>query len=144
MMIYSKSEKGQLEIDTRSYGLSPVLRHVLILVDGKSSIEELSSKMMQDVNESLTHLLEAGFIRPSEVGSGSHVAGLKQELIATAEALLGKHAERVVQKIDSAPNDLPGMKAAVDDCQKFVRLFIDEKQAASLFDKCHSVFQKYA
>ena len=142
-MIYSKSEKGQLEIDTRSYGLSPALRRILILVDGKSSLEELSAKMMQDVTESLQQLAEAGFIESGSSVATIALSGLKQELISTAEGLLGKHAERVVQKIRSAPDDLDGMKAALEDCQKFVRLFIDEKQAETLFNECHTVFQKY-
>jgi len=142
-MIYSKSEKGQLEIDTRSYGLSPALRRILILVDGKSSIEELSAKMMQDVTESLQQLAEAGFIQSASSVGNIAASSLKQELISTAEGLLGKHAERVVQKISSAPDDLDGMKAALEDCQKFVRLFIDEEQAETLFHQCHTVFRKY-
>ena len=144
--IYTKTAKGQEEIDKRGHGLSQSLRRVLIMVDGKSSVEELTAKMMQDVSAALQELAADGYISAGvgAVAAGdASVGGLKQELINIAKDTLGKHAERVVQKIQSSPDDLEGMKAAVEDCQKFVRLFIDEAQAEVLFTKCKVVFQKY-
>ena len=146
--IYAKTAKGQEEIDTRGQGLSQNLRRVLIMVDGKSSVEELTAKMMQDVSAALQELASGGFIASGDAtaqsGGSASAGGLKQELIEIARQVLGKHADRVVQKIQSSPDDLEGMKAAVEDCQKFVRLFIDEKQAEVLFAQCKSVFRKYA
>jgi hypothetical protein len=143
--IYAKTAKGQEEIEQRAHGLSQGLRRVLIMVDGKSTVEELTAKMMQDLSGPLQELLDGGYIS-GEGGAANPaggVSGLKQELISIAEDILGKHAERVVQKIQSSPDDLEGMRAAVEDCQKFVRLFIDEKQAEVLFTKCKAAFQKY-
>lgn len=147
MTIYAKTDKGQNEIDTRGQALSQALRRVLIMVDGKSSVEELTAKMMQDVAPSLQQLAAEGYITStsSAAASGSaDSAGLKRELIGIAEKVLGKHADRVVQKIQSSPDDMEGMRLAVEDCQKFVRLFIDEKQAEVLFSQCKAAFQKYS
>jgi hypothetical protein len=145
--IYTKTAKGQDEIDTRGQGLSQGLRRVLIMVDGRSSAEELAAKMLQDVSAALQELAAGGYIATgagaAATGGDASVGELKQELIGIAKDILGKHADRVVQKIQSSPDDMEGMKAAVDDCQKFVRLFIDEAQAEVLFTKCRATFQKY-
>ena len=41
--IYAKTAQGQQEIASRSLGLSPMARRVLVLVDGKRSGQELST-----------------------------------------------------------------------------------------------------
>lgn len=44
-MLLDKTEKGREEIATRKYHLSPRLRTLLLLIDGKNSIEALLDKL---------------------------------------------------------------------------------------------------
>ncbi len=60
--IYRKSAKGLAEIETRAHRLSPRLRGVLILVDGKRSDDELRPLVAQQADEALATLLAQGFI----------------------------------------------------------------------------------
>jgi hypothetical protein len=67
LTIYRKTAKGQAEIDTRAYRLTPRLRTSLILVDGKRNSDELRSMIQQQPEETLATLLEQGFIETAAV-----------------------------------------------------------------------------
>lgn len=41
--VFSKTPAGQYEIQARSLGLSPLLRRILVLVDGKRTLQELAA-----------------------------------------------------------------------------------------------------
>jgi hypothetical protein len=62
--IYLKSAKGAEAIATRQHGLTPKLRSLLILIDGKRSVAELTrlAGMLGDVEQLLSQLLEQGCI----------------------------------------------------------------------------------
>ncbi len=60
-IIYRKSAKGLAEIETRVYRLSPRLRNVLIMIDGKRSDAELF-KMLPQAAEAVPLLAQDGFI----------------------------------------------------------------------------------
>lgn len=64
-LIYDKTDKGREEIATRKYHLSPRLRTLLVLIDGKHSVDDLLKKVagigLND--ESVTELLNQGFIQ---------------------------------------------------------------------------------
>lgn len=60
--VYRKTEKGQAEIDTRTFRLTPRLRQALILVDGRKSDDELSRLIAADTAGVLATLREQGFI----------------------------------------------------------------------------------
>lgn len=53
-VIFAKTPKGVSEIETRSGGLSPRVRRVLILVDGKRTVDEVRALALAD---DLTHTL---------------------------------------------------------------------------------------
>ncbi len=56
--IYAKTAQGQQEIQSRSLGLTPLARRVLVLVDGKRSGQELSTFVPGgDITAQLTELL---------------------------------------------------------------------------------------
>lgn len=63
--IFDKTDKGREEIATRKYRLSPRLRPLLVIIDGKQSADELLRKVGGlGLNEdSLTELLNHGFIQ---------------------------------------------------------------------------------
>jgi hypothetical protein len=57
--VYAKTAVGQQEIQTRSLGLSPLVRRILVLVDGKRSGSELAGFLggSGDIEEVLRQLL---------------------------------------------------------------------------------------
>ena len=63
--IFRKTAKGIAEIETRAHRLTPRLRGALILVDGKRHADELRGLLLQQADETLSALLEQGFIEAS-------------------------------------------------------------------------------
>jgi len=69
MLAYAKADKGFTEIESRSFGLSPKLRRVLILIDGKRTFETLKSMLsFEGLEKMLDELTSQGFIQKVEVG----------------------------------------------------------------------------
>lgn len=62
--IFDKSDKGREEIATRKYHLASRLRTLLVLMDGKHSVEDLLQKVsgLGLNQQSIDELLENGFI----------------------------------------------------------------------------------
>jgi hypothetical protein len=75
--VYAKTAAGQQEIQTRSLGLAPLVRRLLVLVDGKRSATELLAFVPagQDVELMFGELLSRGCIelrvKPLAAGSGA-------------------------------------------------------------------------
>lgn len=89
-VIYQKTARGSEAIATRQHGvLTPKLRSVLILIDGKRSFNELVrlSGMLGDTEQLLGQLLEQGLIEP-----GAAVAPAPTSAPAPLAAASGKHA----------------------------------------------------
>lgn len=65
-LVYQKSAKGSEAIATRRHGLSPKLRSLLILIDGKRDYQELAriSNTLGDTEQLLGQLLDEGCIEP--------------------------------------------------------------------------------
>ena len=79
-VVFSKTEKGQAEIAQRTLRLHPRERRVLILVDGKRTVQQLRElALADDLTHTLGQLEEAGLIEPTEVqnqrGEGRAVSG---------------------------------------------------------------------
>jgi pyruvate/2-oxoglutarate dehydrogenase complex dihydrolipoamide acyltransferase (E2) component len=62
--VYAKTDAGLQEIQSRSLGLPPLVRRILVLVDGKKSGSELAAFLAGngDIEEVLTHLLAQGCV----------------------------------------------------------------------------------
>lgn len=61
--VFAKTRSGQDEIQTRSRGLAPMARRLLVLVDGKRSLQELAAFVVgQDVQVLARQLLELGCV----------------------------------------------------------------------------------
>ncbi|AEK61212.1 hypothetical protein [Collimonas fungivorans] len=78
MIIFDKTDRGRTEIATRGQAVAPRLRTLLLLVDGKTSNEELLRKVagLGLGQEHLDELLQAGLIQASaDSGSAKASAG---------------------------------------------------------------------
>ena len=75
-IVFSKTDKGREEMAKRSFGLNPLQRRVLILIDGSKDLETLAEMIPAMVpggqlREILVHLLEHDFIAPSDSDTAS-------------------------------------------------------------------------
>lgn len=153
--IVAKTIKGEEEIQSRKYGLEHNLRYVLILVDGKSSVQQLVEEKgagLPDVAGSLRALAEQGFVSIGGVtagaaddtctaAAGQDIPALKAALIAIANDVLGADAGKIVSKLEAAPDSREGLQEAVNGCKKMVRLLIDEQKADALMARCSTVLR---
>jgi hypothetical protein len=148
--LVAKTAKGEEEILRRSHGLDRNLRYVLILVDGKSSVEQILRKGhgLPDIEGSLRTLAEQGFVHvdgeptASAGASASEPAAVKMELIAIAQEVLGSDAAKVVSKLEAAPDSKEGILEVTNQCKKLVRLIIDEQKADQLMARCAGVMEQ--
>ena len=136
-IVFAKTAKGAEEIQDRKYGIPLKLRHLLIIVDGKSNVEELLKKGagLPDITEKLAKLEREEFIASQKPG----IAEIKVKLIAIAQETLGTDANIIVKKIKAAPSTREGLQSAIDSCTKLVKLTIDEKKADELVENCRQV-----
>ena len=62
-VVFTKTRKGQEEIDTRAGGLTPRVRRVLIMIDGHRSVDDLRNMLAaDDLTHTLGMLEEDGYI----------------------------------------------------------------------------------
>jgi hypothetical protein len=78
--IFRKTSKGVAEIETRAHRLTPRMRSMLILVDGKRDGADLKQLITQQADETLQALSDQGFIEA--VGETVHAS----EAAAPAES----------------------------------------------------------
>ena len=67
--IYRKSKKGTEAMASRDRNLQPRLRSLLILVDGKRSVDELARMAPAGFEESLDQLVQLGLIERAEAAA---------------------------------------------------------------------------
>lgn len=139
--VLEKTPKGREELATRSHQLLPGQRNLLILADGHRPVRELlkAGTDPQRCLQALQWLIEAGFLAlcadaptpGAAVASGSTQTApvVHAQLIALVKEQFPAQASRLVQKIAPHPDTPEGRAAAVQACVKFIRLFIDERQA---------------
>jgi hypothetical protein len=70
--VFAKTPKGQEEIGSKAGGLTPRQRRVLIMVDGKRTVDELRAMLQaDDLQHTLGLLEEDGFIQITALINGS-------------------------------------------------------------------------
>lgn len=99
--VFSKTPVGQQEIQSRELGLSPMVRRILVLIDGKRSGHELATFVAggDDIANILQTLLEKGCVQAQAGAKAS--AGLAT--LASASAALAA---------PSGSKELAGLPAA--------------------------------
>jgi len=63
--VYAKTPKGQSELESRAGGLKPKVRRVLIVIDGRRDLDEVTRLSASDeasVTEAIRQLLLEGYI----------------------------------------------------------------------------------
>ena len=141
--VFTKTQKGKDEIETRRYHLPAKLRMALILVDGKSNVALLVEKTGHpDLIQTLEELTQLGFIQPVSSGASPSAmpaaakpqdsALLKAELIRISRDILGTQADKIVKKIEESPDTKEALGATLKNCIELVRLIVDEKKSKAL------------
>jgi hypothetical protein len=74
--LFRKTAKGQAEIETRAHRLTPRLRGLLILVDGKRDLAGLAALMPQGAEALLQELTAQGFIEAFESAAAPAAAAV--------------------------------------------------------------------
>lgn len=82
-IVFSKTQKGREEMATRTHGLNPMQRRLLILIDGSKDLETIMGMVPAMVpsgqlEQILDYLIAHGFIAPvdSDAASQSHAGAL--------------------------------------------------------------------
>jgi hypothetical protein len=166
-LVFSRTEKGNFEIDSRKHQLPMRLRTVLILVDGKSNVNQLRDKAsaIPKLENFLENLALDGFIsarslswdrrlgigrrakykgvdRRGSGGGDSTFTGAKARLIDTAILTFGDGAENVVKKFREASSDWQGLENAITECTKLAGLVYDDSIASEFKTKCWQILSK--
>jgi hypothetical protein len=87
LSIFSKSVIGQQEIQTRALNLPPMVRRVLVMVDGKKSNSELAAFVAgHPIDAILTQLLEQGCIEGRAVAPAAPAKSASTNAAAPLQA----------------------------------------------------------
>jgi hypothetical protein len=150
-LTYHKSAKGSEAIATRTAAMTPKMRSMLILVDGKRSFDELAKLggMLGDPEQTLSQLLELGFIEPvagvaapapaparpasAPAPASAHptvpLADAKRYAVRRLTDLLGPGAEDLCIRIEGTKNAADFL-AALQKAENVVREFSGQQAAA--------------
>lgn len=154
-LTYHKSAKGTEAMATRSGALTPRLRSMLILVDGKRGYPELAKlgQMLGDADLALAQLAELGFIEPlagtaaSRPASASPVpapaegtpsappvqavplADAKRFAVRLLTDMLGPAADAICMRIEDTRN-VPDFMAAIQKAENMLRQIGSAQKAA--------------
>jgi len=157
-LVYHKSAKGAEAIATRQHGLSPKLRSMLIMIDGKRSFDELLqvSQMLGNAEELLGQLLDQGFIEPggSVISAPAPLSSAPAALgtaagpaLTLVEAqrfvsrrltdLLGPNAEELCLRIEATRN-VHDFQLAVGRAEGMLHQFVSSQTAAEFAAEVHA------
>lgn len=149
-VIYRKSAKGTEAIATRQHGLSPKLRSMLIMMDGKRSVDDLArlSQVSGDTEQLLGQLLEQGFIEPFAVAAPAPAVTSAPAPLAAASGkppgtlldaqryvvrrltdILGPNAEELCLRIEATKN-VHDLQVAVARAEGMLRQYVSSRVAA--------------
>jgi len=101
--ILSKSAKGREEIETRKYKLDQRTRSVLITINGKLTLQELSRQFsqMSDFNVLIEKLLNEEFVQEA-LDPAARLKQARAEIGALISAGLGPNGDDIAMKVESA------------------------------------------
>jgi hypothetical protein len=127
-IIYAKTPKGIEEISKRSHGLPPRARQVLILLDGKRSIDEVLEMLPGSETEALLDdLFTGGFIES------------QQETSVVKAPAAKPVAAKPASKVERPQNDAERLEMAKNFMRNTVQAFLGGMGSGfiSHIDKCN-------
>ena len=136
-VVLARTPLGAEALEKHDHDLPRVLRHALILIDGRSTVAKLEQRgaIIPDFPAALRELLARGLVvvvahnghaAPSAMYGGKT---LGTALVNVAESILGDKSAKIVKKLEEAGNSREALSSAVDACYKLIRLTIDESRA---------------
>lgn len=141
-IVLRKTDKGINELKTRENRLSPILRTVLILVDGKADVSGLYNKVpsLTEMEECLATLLKEGFISAGDDtttttsgDSDNPATRAKWEIVEMIGEVLGEEvAHRATKRFTEVPDSISALKQAINECRQFIELTIDVSKAKTV------------
>ncbi len=155
-LVYRKSAKGAEAIATRQHGLAPRQRSMLIMVDGKRSVDQLSlvAQVLGAPDQLLGQLLQEGFIEPmpgtpSTATPPADVAVLPSPARAAMTldearrfasrrltALLGPNADEMCLRIEGA-RSVQDYRVAIRSAEGMLRHFVSASTAKQFAADIH-------
>jgi len=101
--ILSKTAKGREEIETRKHKLDQRLRSVLITINGKLTVQELSRQFsqMSDFNVLIEKLLNEEFVQEA-LDPAERLKQARAEIGALISAALGPNGDDIAMKVEGA------------------------------------------
>lgn len=151
-----KTELGKEELATRR-SLPLDLRHVLILVDGHSTLMELLYKGngIPNLEGCLNKLKQLALISDSDSNPGASVVSntqspyvkhvavgnqtIKLQLVRMVKDLLGPQAGKIIKKIEEAGDTKEALISVIVVSSKIIRLVIDEEKAEIFVSKAQEI-----
>jgi hypothetical protein len=144
--IYRRTVKGEEEITKRTYKLNHMHRFVLIMIDGKATVENIVSRSSEQwkPRQSLYEMEKHGFIENinEEFSKETSVSELKLELIQAAKNALPNNYQKTVNKIINADMRKKSLSDAIDSACIFIKLTISEEVSETLKEKLHQILEK--
>ncbi|MCG6933528.1 MAG: hypothetical protein LJE57_07805 [Gallionella sp.] len=153
--VYVKTERGKERFEARD--IPNNLRHALILVDGRSTLEQLMQKGagLENLADSFEMLEEMGLMAPEGAAAATPAAApaaadqpaagggnAKRQLMALAISILGDKADKVTRKIEETVDSPPALMHTIETCGKVIKLTIDEKKAEAFLDAAKAIMAK--
>ena len=143
LTVYQRTAKGDVEISKRLYKLDHEHRFVLIMIDGKSTADQIVSKSSEQWNpvKCLFELEKQGFIENIDPNTEqqSKFSQLREDLIAAIEGEIPEKNTKVVNKILNADLNKETLSKAIDSSCILIKLTISEKISNKLKIKLHRI-----
>lgn len=126
--VYSKTEQGQQEVATRANHLPSRVRAMLIMIDGKRSVEQLLTghPAPDDALEQLRQLAAGGFIEaavaPAPVAAPTvDIAEVRRLMVRMLIDYLGPEADMIAMRLE----EVTSREALLREAERLHRMLED-------------------
>jgi len=103
--IFAKTPQGVAEVEKRAAGLTPRQRRVLIMIDGKRTVDELAAMaLVEDLPGTLALLTDGGLIEHAAAAVPEAVPGVTADPVAAPPAFREVSPTPNLMELDMARN----------------------------------------
>jgi len=149
-VVLARTPRGTEALENHDHDLPRVLRHALILIDGRSTVAKLEQRgsIIPDFPAALRELVARGLVTPvghggpATAGPATGGKSLASALVALAESVLGDKSGKIVKKIEESGQTREELTVAIDSCYKLIRLTIDESRAEEFRKAARDLFSR--